>query len=101
MRLSRRNSILIISLVLLCIALMPLFSFGHVTAQDATATSVPLVIPTLTPTTEILLTPTITNTPTAMAPSLARVEAIDKDTGANVRSAPNLNAEKLGTIVPG
>jgi hypothetical protein len=100
MQLSQRNMVLVISLVLISIILMVLFSFGHVTAQDATATSVPLVIPTLTPTTEVLLTPTITNTPTAMAPSLARVEAIDKDTGANIRSAPNLNAEILGTIFP-
>jgi hypothetical protein len=100
MRLSQRNTILILGLILISITLM-LLNFGRITAQDATATAVPLVIPTLTPTTEILLTPTITDTPTALAPSLARVEAIDKDTGANVRSAPSLNAEKLGTIFPG
>src|SRR5688572_22277287 len=101
MRLFHRNILPLLLLTLLPLLAMLLFTVGYATAQSATATSVPLVIPTLTPTTEIILTPTITYTPTAMAPSLARVEAIDVEIGANVRSAPDLNAEKLGTIFPG
>ncbi len=70
-------------------------------AQNPTATAVPIIIPTLTATPEPQVSLTPSHTPTQALAGLARVEAISKDTGANLRSAPSTDAEKLGTIYPG
>ncbi|HLY27022.1 MAG TPA: SH3 domain-containing protein [Aggregatilineales bacterium] len=72
-----------------------------VEAQNPTATPVQIIIPTLTATPEPQVTTTPSRTPTQALPGLARVEAISKETGANLRAAPSTDAEKLGTIYPG
>jgi hypothetical protein len=94
------KNLLSVSVVLLPLLVMALLD-GATTLAQATATAVPLLIPTLTPTIEIQVTEPPTRTATAAAISNARVEARDKETGANVRSAPDVNSEKLGTIFPG
>jgi hypothetical protein len=71
----------------------------RVAAQDQ-PTPYQAVISTRTPTPEpiITLTPTRTETPFI---SQVRVEAKDRETGANIRSAPSTDANRLGNIRPG
>src|SRR5258708_5241846 len=100
-RLSLHKILLIAGLMLL-----PLFAAlgldnQEVRAQTPTATAVQIIIPTLTATTEPQVSATPSHTPTQALPGLARVEAISKETGANLRAAPSTDAEKLGTIYPG
>ncbi len=75
--------------------------FESVTAQSPIGTPLPIIIPTLTATIVKLNTPTPTYTPTAEGSGTGRVEAKDKTVGANVRASPDVNSEKLGTILPG
>src|SRR6478735_782616 len=93
-----RSGVLITSLVLLTLALL---NARYVTAQSPTATSVQLVVPTLTATEPRKFTLTPSRTPTQQGAGLARIEAKSVDTGANLRAAPSTESEKLGTIYPG
>ena len=97
MRLSLRGWLLIIGIMMLA-----LVGYGQAVAQGPTATAVQISIPTLTPTAvkTATITPT-SNAPTEFAAGLARVEAKDKTTGANLRAAPSTDSEKLDTIFPG
>jgi hypothetical protein len=80
-----------------CAAMILLSSQLAVIAQEGQQpTPLSLDIPTMTATNISLLTTTPTRTPTTGA-SLLRVEATD----ANVRAAPNLEAEIYGKITPG
>jgi hypothetical protein len=56
-----------------------------------------VVLPTISPTLAYVMTPTPTRTPTPIGPALA--EALEGPT--NVRSGPDINAERLGQILPG
>lgn len=60
-------------------------------------TPAPVVLPTISPSAIVLVTPTATRTPTPVGPAL--VEALEGPT--NVRSGPDINAERLGQIFPG
>ncbi len=62
-----------------------------------TATPLRVELPTASPTSEELVTSTPTRTPTLVGPALA--EALEGET--NVRAAPDIEAERLGQIVPG
>jgi hypothetical protein len=78
-----------------------LAGFEQATAQNPANTPLPIIIPTrtATPIPEVTLTPS--RTPTNMAASQGRVEAKDSTVGANIRAAPSVSSERLGTILPG
>jgi hypothetical protein len=78
-----------------------LAGFEQAAAQNPASTPLPIIIPTrtVTPIREVTATPS--RTPTNLAASQGRVEARDSTVGANIRAAPSVNAEKLGTILPG
>ncbi len=97
---SIRRNLLIAAMIILPMLLMTL-GWHDVIAQNATATGVLIVVPTLTATDVKKVTPTPSLTATDAAPGLARIEAKSKDTGANLRAAPSTESEKLGTIFPG
>ena len=60
-------------------------------------TPAPVVLPSISPTVAVLVTATPTRTATPPGPAL--VEALEGPT--NVRAAPDINAERLGQILPG
>ena len=97
---SIRRNLLIAAMIILPMLLMTL-GWHDAIAQNATATGVLIVVPTLTATDVKKVTPTPSLTATDAAPGLARIEAKSKDTGANLRAAPSTESEKLGTIFPG
>src|SRR5258708_4389251 len=97
---SIRRNLLIAAMIILPMLLMTL-GWHDAIAQNATATGVLIVVPTLTATDVKKVTPTPSLTATDAAPGLARVEAKSKDTGSNLRAAPSTESEKLGTIFPG
>ncbi len=75
----------------------------EVAAQGTVPTPLPINIPTrtATPAPQITATPSRTPLPGGNVAGEGRVEAKDKTTGANIRSSPSTDAEKLGTIFPG
>ena len=96
-----RRVILIGAINLLALAML-----GQQMARAQNATTVPLLIPTLTATAPISPTPApnfvqqATSAPHAIVESLHGTPG-SGEPGAHLRAAPDLKAEILGTIVPG
>lgn len=97
-RLPRRLRLSVLLLVWAVLTLIGFISLGRVMAQGPAPTPLPISIPSLTPTPVPQITSTPSRTPTI---AQVRVEALSKDTGANLRASPSTDAEKLGTIYPG
>lgn len=98
---SRHLSVVRAGLVLLSAASVMIgisHSYGTASAQDGTP--IPLVVPTLTATTEYVITITPTRTSTAFSSTL-RVEARDAGLGANLRKGPGTDTDLAGNIKPG
>ncbi len=88
------------------INLLALALLGQQMATAQNATTVPLIIPTLTATSPISPTPAANFAQPTATVARAVVESLhgkpgSGEPGANLRAAPDLKAEILGTIVPG
>jgi hypothetical protein len=92
--------------LILAINLLALALLGQQMATAQNATTVPLVIPTLTASNAISVTPASNFVPPTPTIARAVVESLhgkpgSGEPGANLRAAPDIKAEILGTIVPG
>src|SRR5258708_23371284 len=88
------------------INLLALALLGQQMATAQNATTVPLIIPTLTATSPISPTPAANFAQPTASVARAVVESLhgkpcSSEPGANLRAAPGLQAVILGTIVPG
>src|SRR5260221_7814126 len=90
-----RNGLLLLIIIALALG------YGRSAAQSPTATAVPVVMPTLTPTVIKQVQTTPTRTPTAVQAGLARVQARSQETGANVRALGTTDSTILGKIFRG
>src|SRR5262249_40264488 len=76
-------------------------TYRRMAAQAPTATAVPVVMPTFTPTMIKQVQTTPTRTPTPVQVGLARVQARSQETGANVRALGTTDSTILGKIFRG
>src|SRR5258706_4469260 len=88
-------------LIIAALFLPLMLALGVLGRAAAQGTPLPMIIPTLTPTTVRQITMTPTRTAAPAGPGQGRAEAKDVNTGADIRAAPSTEAEKLGNIRPG
>ncbi len=96
-RLWRRFVLITAVLVLLCGAAWLNPAAVALPPAQFSPTPAGVILPTISPTLVFEVTPTPTRTPTPIGPALA--EALEGPT--NVRSGPDIGAERLGQILPG